>query len=309
MATTTKKSTKAKTKTAKAKTTKSKTTTAKATKKTVAKTSVKETPVKSASAKTQKNISSGLLQKIYAASIAVYLALAGAAYFLMNTTASPLSVGYWTNDELASTTQTVFAPATQSVWDVQYRFIVIAVALISTIVPILYLTRLKKQQKIGIKARVMPLRWIDMAIVSALMLETVALLSAIQDIGTVKLIGAFMVVTCILGWMAERRTARDGAPATAKYYLAAVTGTLPWIVIAIYAVSTYVFGALRSPWYVYALYVAVLGAGVLIATHQLKALKGEGALKNYEVVERNYSVLSLVTRTIFAVILIVGLMA
>lgn len=309
MATTTKKSSKAKTKTAKAKTTKSKTVTTKATKKPATKVVARETVSKTVPAKATAKSTAGLLQKIYAISIAVYVAIAGAAYFLMNTTASSLTVGYWTKDELASTTQTVFAPATQSVWDVQYRFIVMAVALLSAVVPLLYLTRFKKEHSIGIKARVMPLRWIEMAVVSALMLETVAMLSAVQDIGTLMLIGGLMAVTCILGWMAERRTARDGAPATAKYYLAAVTGTLPWIVIAIYAVSTYVYGMIRSPWYVYALYAVVLGAGILIATHQLKALKGEGNLKNYELVERNYAVLSLVTRTAFAAILIIGLMA
>lgn len=309
MATTTKKSTKAKTKTPKTKTAKAKTVATKTTKKPATKVAAKQAGSKSVSQKPAASSNFGVLQKLYAISITVYLAIAGAAYFLMNSTSSPLSVGYWTKDELASTTQTVFAPGTQSIADIQYRYIVMAVALLSIVVPLLYLTRFKKEHSIGIKARVMPLRWIEMAVVSAVMVETVAMLSAVQDIGMLKLIGGFVAVTYILGWMAERKTARDSAPAIAEYYLSIVTGVLPWIAIVIYAVSTYVYGMVRSPWYVYALYAVMLIAVGLISAYQLKALKGTGALKNYEMVERNYSVLSLVTRTAFAAILIIGLMA
>jgi len=292
---------------AKTKTTKSKTASAKSVN---AKTTKKASKPEAVATKTKKPAISVLnLKNIYAASIVIYIAIAGAAYALMTTASYQLSVGYWAKDELASSTQTVFAPATQGVYDIQIRFVVMAVALLSAVIPALYLTRLKKYHEQSIKNKVLPTRWLDMAVVAAIMLETVALVSGVLDVGTLKLIGGLMVVTCILGWMAEKRTAEAGKPATAKYYLSMVTGILPWIVIAIYAVSTVVYGEIRSPWFVYALYAVMLIAAGLIGTNQLKGLKAEGPQKNYEVVERNYAVLGLLARTAFSVVLIVGLMS
>lgn len=307
MATTTK-STKAKTKTTKPKTTKTakpKTASAK-----TQKTTTKKAVQKPAKASAVSSVTSnGMLQKLYALSIAAYVAIFGAALFLMGQKSYQLSIGYWTRDELASKTSTVFAPATQGLIDVQMRWVVMAIAVVSIVMPVLYLTRLKSYHQKAMKNKVLPTRWLDMAIVGAIMLETVAIVSGVLDIGTLKLVGGLMIVTCILGWMAEKRTAEAGRPATAKYYLSMLTGLLPWVLIAFYAIATPIYGAVRSPWYVYALYaVMLIGAG-LIGNNQLKGLKGKGKQANYEVVEQNYATLSLLVRTAFAVVLIVGLMA
>lgn len=306
MATTTK-SSKAKSKTSKAKSTKS--SSAKVTKKT---TSTKVTkPVAKAATKSSSTARGAmtLLQKIYALSIAVYAAIAVAAFYLMDKTSYPLSVGYWAKDSLASNSKTVFAPASQSIFDIQARYLVMALAIVSLVGPLLYLTRLKNYHVRALKNKVLQSRWVDMAVAVAIMAETVAIVSGVLDIATLKVVGGLMVVTCVLGWMAEKRTAEAGKPATAKYYLSMVTGLLPWVLIAFYAVSTVVYGGVRTSWFVYALYAVMLvGAGV-IGTHQLKSLKSEGGMKDYEAVERRYAILGLVTRTAFSVVLIVGLMA
>lgn len=303
MATTTK-STKAKTKTSKAKSTKSRTASASAAKKTTSKKVSK--PAAKATTQSVSNLTP--LQKVYAVSIAVYVAIAGAAYMLMTTASHQLSLGYLTKDELASESSTVFAPATQGIVDVQVRYLVMAVAILSVVAPVLYLAKLKSYHQKSLKQKVLLPRWIDMAVVSAIMVETVAILSGIVDIATLKVVGGLMVVTMILGLMAEKRTAEAGKPATAKYYLSMVTGLLPWVLIAFYAVSTVLLGEVRSAWYVYALYAVMLAGAGVIGSYQLKALRAQGELKNYELVERNYAVLSLATRTAFAAILIAGLM-
>lgn len=303
MATTTK-STKAKTKTTKPKTTKPKTASAK-TQKTTTKKSAEKPLKTSAPAATQNT---GILQKIYAISVAVYVAIFAAAAFLMGNKSYQLSIGYWTRDELASKATTVFAPASQGLFDLQLRWIVMAIALLSVVMPVLYLTRLKSYHQKAMKNKVLPTRWLDMAVVAAIMLETVAVVSGVLDIGTLKLVGGLMVVTMVLGWMAEKRTAEAGRPATAKYYLGMVTGLLSWVLIALYAIATPIYGGVRSPWYVYALYVVMLAGAGLMGSNQLKGLKKQGKQTNYEVVEQNYATLTLLTRMAFAVVLIIGLM-
>lgn len=308
MATTTKKSTKAKTKTAKPKNSKPKTSSAKTTK---ASASTKKTVSKSVT-KTVNNSkpnSTNPFQKIYAISIAVYAAIVGAAFFLMSDASYQLSIGYWTKDELASVSSTVFAPASQGLADIQIKWVVMAIGLLSIIMPVLYLTRLKDYHQKALKNKVLPTRWLDMAVIGAIMLETVAIVSGVLDIGTLKLVGGLMVVTCILGWMAEKRTAEAGKPATAKYYLSMLTGLLPWVLIGLYAIATPLYGEVRSTWFVYALYaVMLLGAGI-IGSDQLKALRRHGKYADYNYTEQNYAILSLLTRTAFAAVLIIGLMA
>jgi hypothetical protein len=314
MATTTK-SSKAKTKTSKAKKsappaksvkTSKKTTSAKVTKKDTAKVvskSTTKTTIKS------PNNPTSALTKLYSISVAVYVAIAGAAFFLMNNASYQLSVGYWGKDQLKSVNGTQFAPATQGIVDIEVKWIVMALAIASLVLPILYLTKLKAENEKSLKNKIMPSRWIEMAFLSAIMIETVGILSGVLDIATLKVMGALMVVTMILGWIAEKRTAKVGGAAVREYYLSVLTGLLPWVIIASYAFFTMFYGELRSQWFVYVLYGIMLIGAALIGRHQLSSLKGEGKLSSYEAVEQKYATLSLVLRTTFAVVLIVGFLA
>lgn len=312
MATTTK-SSKAKTKTSKVKKPVTKSKSAKTSKKTTTAKVTKVQASKKTSSNTTKptkyNAPTSALRKLYAISVAVYVSLAGAAFFLMNNASYQLSVGYWGKDQLKSVNGTQFAPATQGIVDIEIKWIVMALALISVVLPILYLTRLKASNESSIKNKVMPSRWIEMAIVSVVMIETIGILSGVLDLATLKVMGGLMVVTMILGWMAEKRTAKVGGAAVREYYLSVLTGLLPWVLIVSYAFFTVFYGELRASWFVYALYGVMLIGAVLIGRHQLASLKAEGKLSNYELVEQNYATLSLVTRTAFAVVLIVGFLS
>lgn len=314
MATTTK-SSKAKTKTTKAKKPAAKKPTSKNTSVKSAKSTSKPTATKVVVSKktiTTKDSKKSKepktrLQKLYAASIVVYGLIAVAAYLLMSNLSFQLSVGYWGKDELKSVNGTQFAPATQGVVDVQIKWIVIALAVVSIVLPILYLTIFKKDHEDSIKAKVMPKRWIEMAITSAIMVEAVAMLSGVLDIATLKLIGGCMIVTMIAGWMAEKRTIETGKAAIREHYLGLITGILPWLVIISYAIFTIVFGDIRATWFVYALYVVLVVGGSIIGKNQLLSLKRVGKFANYEAVQENYVFLSLILRVLFSVVLIIGL--
>lgn len=310
------KSTKAKTKTSNKSKTVTKSKSIKATSKSTATKVVKKPVTKSTKSESVKKeekktayAKMSPLQRIYAGSIAVYLVLATAAFFVMNNLSFQLSVGYWGKDELKSVNGTQFAPATQGIVDVESKWLVMAMAILSIIVPVLYLTRLKASNENQLKNRIMTTRWIDMAIIGALMVETVAILSGVLDLGTLKLIGGLMVITMAAGWFAEKRTAKENTPAIREYYLGMLSGILPWIVIFSYAIFTYVFGSLRSPWYVYVLYVVMLVGAGLMSKLQLASLKKEKKYSDYNEVEKSYAVNSLALRTAFAVILIIGFMS
>ncbi len=289
MATTTKKSSKVNTKTTKK--TASKITKAN----TVAKTKVSIRR----SAKSQ-------LRMLTVLTALVSVAGAVAAGLLMNNTSYQFVTGFLTRDELASKTVTVFAPAVHVLAEVELRWIVVFIMTLSAIVPLLILTRLKNRYQENLRQRVNLLRWIDMAVVSALIVETIALLSGVNDVMTLKLVGGLVAITCLLDWLSEKHHARQSTTGRGVFILSVVTGTLPWLLIAVYAVATPVYGMVRLPWFVYALYAAT-GIGFIgYCLNNWRYLKaGTGA--DYEKTERNYLQLGLFVKLAFAVILIVGL--
>jgi hypothetical protein len=302
MATTTKKSpSKAKTKTAKTASATKKTTVKKAT---ASKVAAKATATKKTSPFEKAEVTLGSLRRLHLFSIGLFAVLAVAAGFMMNSATQQLTLGYLAKDELASTSGTVLASATQSIYDVEVRWLVVGVLALSMIMPLLYLTKLKgRYNEYLTRSRMLPLRWIDFAVTGALMTELVALLSGASDIATLKLIGGLVATTAILGLIAERQNNVVNRPVHSAYYTSLLTGLLPWAAIGTYAVSTVVYGTASMPWHVYALYAALLGGFLLQARNQHMEF-GHG---NYLIVERNYTVISALTKMAFAAILIVGL--
>jgi hypothetical protein len=299
MATTTKKSPKAKTKTTKAAST-------------TKKSSVKKTAPKATASKASTKVSSvrkvevtlGSLRRLHLVSVGLFTLLAVAAGFMMNSATQQLTLGHLTKDELASTTSTVLAPAVQPIYDVEVRWLVVGVLALSIVMPLLYLTKLKGRYSDYLtRSRMLPLRWIDFAVTGALMTEVAALLSGVSDIPTLKLMGGLVATTAVLGLIAERQNNAADRPVHSAYYTGLFTGLLPWVAIGAYAVSTVVYGTASVPWHVYALYAALLGGFLLQARNQHMEF-GHG---NYLIVERNYTVISALTKLAFAVILIVGL--
>jgi len=310
MATTTKKSTsKAKTKTAQAKTIKKTSLKKAAPAKTVSGSASKTAATVPETKKSQPTRSIGgvtirRLRSLHVIAAGLFILLALAAGMFMKSTSYSLTLGHLAKDELASTSSTVLAPAVQAIYDVELRWVVVGILLLSLVFPILYLTKLQSRYTDYLqKTRMLPLRWIDLAITGALMTEVVALVSGVSDIPTLKLIGGLVATTALLGLIAERQNNNVATPVRSAYYVSLFTGLLPWAFVAAYAVSTVVYGTASVTWYVYALYTAVLGGYLLQARNQHM----ENGGGNYLVVERNYIVISMLTKVAFAAILIVGL--
>jgi hypothetical protein len=269
---------------------------------------VKSVSTKPSVKSTSSTLSILSLRKWHIVSAVVFVLLAVLAGAMMGSTSYQTTVGLWARDDLASTATTVFAPAVHVLYDVEVRWLVVVVMAVSAIAPVLYATKLEAAYTSYVRnTRMVPYRWLDFGVTTALMVETVALLSGVHDIFTLKLIGGLMLVTCLLGLIAERQNTNATKPVWSAYVLSLFSGALPWVLIAAFAVSTVVFGAIRSPWYVYALYASSLIGFSLIAWTQCQQFKRAGQSADYLVVERNYAVISVLTKVAFAAILIVGI--
>lgn len=316
---TTKKSPKAKTKTTKAstktkntakkpagkasKTAATRAASAKA-KQSVAKSAKVAKPAQKTTKLVKKATEASPLRKLHQLSAFLHVVGAVAAAVLMGSATLQFFTGLTTKDELASSTSTIFVPAIHHLYDLEIRWIVVTLLVLGAIMPLMRVFRQNRYQAV-LKAKSNPLRWADKAILSGAMLMVVAALSGVEDVMTLKVIGGLIVVTAALGWLAERQNANPKAsPDRAAYTISLLSGALPWLIILAYAFGTPLWGMVRYPWYVYALYVSVLISGIAYA------LNGSAYIRrlrsSYEVVERNYLIIDIFARVSFAIILIVG---
>jgi hypothetical protein len=242
-------------------------------------------------------------------SAGLFVLLALAAGLLMKNTSLQVTIGHLADDTLASVDGTVFASAVRSLFDVELRWLVAGILLLSALFPILYLTKLGGKYVAYLqKTRMQPFRWIDYGITFGLMISAVALLSGVHDVMMLKLVADMVFISFLLSFIAERQNNSAGRAVKSAFGLSLFAGLVPWVVIGGYAVATYVYGLVRYPWYVYALYAVLLLGWLLLVRNQYKQYKHyDNRQQNYLAVERNYVTTNLLTKLAFAIILIAGL--
>lgn len=316
MANTTSKSSKAKTKTSKKPAAKATVKTAHVTKavKPVAKVtkaaSAPKKPVKVATVKRAgllvrlaNKVKATGLRRLHGTSAIIFVILGIVAGAFMKTTDYQLSLGYAIKDGLLGT----FVPAQHVFTSVDLRWVVVGVMALSALFSIARMTRLSATEDKGLKVRIQPWRWVDLAITGAAMLSTTALLYGVQDIATLKLTGALTVFALVLAWIAERENSGAAKIVKGAFFASVLAGLVIFLVLALHGWSTVVYGDIRSPWYAYALFGTSIVTAALLGINQYLGFRGKKAWSNYLFVERNYLLVNLVAKVAFAAILIVGL--
>lgn len=239
---------------------------------------------------------------------AVYAALAVAAGFLMNTSSAQVLLGHLAKDELESRSGTVLAPAAHALYEVEFRWLLVALLVASAVIAVLRATRYYQLEEAGRRSGVQPLRWVEFAITGALAFEIVALLNGLQDATALKLSMVSIAVAALLAWSFERENVATSKPARATYAASAIAVALPVLALLATIYGTYVYGMERSPWYAYAA-AAVVGLTLLVTVRSAWNIFKVGKHSDTVRINRNYDRLAVVSKLALAVILIVGLYA
>lgn len=247
------------------------------------------------------------LRQLQAVSAASFLALAVVAGLVLKAVTYQLSLGFITRDDLASRNTTVFAPAFHFWYDIDVRWLLVVILVLSSILPILWLTRLGKNYAQSIQRGELPLRWLDLAITGALMIETVGILSGMHDIVGLKLLGAVVAIGYVLAWMADRQNKSSKQPQWSAFITGLVSQALAVLALVAYTISTLVYSLVRSPWYVYALLATVVAMMALVGLNQYVTFRTNQSKGKFLSVERNYIAINLAAKAVFALILIIGL--
>lgn len=288
-------------------------TASKTVKKPVVKAPAKTTKSTIKAAETSKTTANGvtpLLNRLQVQLGIVFAVLAGLAAYFMNTSSVQILLGHLTKDELASKSGTVLAPAAHVLYEVDYRWLVVGFLTLAAIIALLRGTKYLASEEAAVKGQVNKLRWIDYALTGSVAFSIAALLNGVQDLVALKLSAISIMVAAYLAWLFEREKAVTCKPTRSVYVVSALLTVIPVAFLALTMASTYIFGtdgasvAVRSPWYAYAA-AAVVSLGLLATSR----MQWNGFKKQYEFafVNRNLGRISIVTKLLLAVILIIGL--
>lgn len=255
------------------------------------------------STKARSSKSNGLLSRLQLVSALVFIILAILVGWLVKDTSYQLTASYLTKDELARQPD-AFLPAIRNIYDLNLRWTLVVILAGSAVVPLLTLTKLKNSYTQAVKAKVQALRWVDAAVTWALFVEFVALLSGVHAVMTLKLLAVLAAITMLLGWLSERQNkSGDRLP----FILSLFTSLAVLAALFMALVSTYVWGVTNLPWFTYTASGAVAVGLALWQLNHYNYLRGFRSWKNYEVVERNYLLINLATKSVVALALIAGL--
>jgi hypothetical protein len=150
-------------------------------------------------------------------------------------------------------------------------------------------------------AHIQPMRWIEYALSSSVMIVVIAGLAGIQEVGTLVALFGINAAMNLFGWSME--SANQGRKKTQwnHYIFGVIAGIVPWVVIGIALWSTSTGpGAQPIPGFVIAIFVSLFVAFDIFAITMILQYRKIGRWKDYLAGEKTYMFLSLFAKTLLA---------
>ncbi len=149
-----------------------------------------------------------------------------------------------------------------------------------------------------------PLRWVEYAFSSTVMIVAIAYLSYITDFPALIAIAGCNVAMILFGWSMEAANEGRDKPDWKHYIFGCIAGIVPWI--AVFSIL-WAFGAqeglpeaVRIPVFVYAIIASLFVAFNIFAITMVLQYRRLGRWRDYLVGEKTYMVMSLVAKTLLA---------
>jgi hypothetical protein len=210
---------------------------------------------------------------------------------------SPVVTSYLTYDTAEST----LVPAQRLLFDLPIGPAVAAFFFASAIAHALMAWPLRRWYEARLARGIQPLRWVEYAISSSIMIVVIAALAGIQEIGTLVAIFGINAAMNLFGWSME--LANEGRTRTqwSHYVFGCIAGIVPWIVIGISLWSAATEpDAEPIPGFVIAIFVSLFIAFNVFAITMVLQYARVGRWRDYLVGEKTYMFLSLFAKTILA---------
>lgn len=289
------------------KSTKSTAAKAKTTSKKVTQTKTKTEAVKSTAVSTtsrERRVLSPIekIRSTHLASAFAFIILAVISYFVVGTASSELLLSAQARDTFANTDSVVLGSASEVLATVQYRYLLIALLVVSALGSLLLATRLRARYETAVSGGVSGFKWLLIGLVSGLSLSFVSFIGGVQDLATLKVSAALVLAGALFGWFSDRDNKVSGASKTAAYYAALFSLIFALLPLAGSLIGTTLFGDERFGWHVYALSaVVVVSFAAILST--LKASITNRANLAYVAYEQRY--LRIHQTVLFLIVLII----
>ncbi len=146
-----------------------------------------------------------------------------------------------------------------------------------------------------------PARWVEYAFSSSIMIVVIAMLSGIQEIGTLVAIFGVNAAMILFGWSMEAANEGRTQVQWLHYVFGCIAGAVPWVVIAI-ALGTAATapGAAPIPGFVIAIFVSLFIAFNVFAINMVLQYGKVGRWRDYLYGERAYMLFSLIAKSLLA---------
>lgn len=220
----------------------------------------------------------------------------------------PVSVSYSGSDSLASQAvgQTVLAPASKHLFDVNMVHLIAVILLIAAIMHVAAATKLRErfEQDLGQNRNIF--RWGESTVSVGLMIVVLGLVSGVQDIASLVMLFSISAIFHLVGLKMELFPISKRIEHRLAYLIGLGAGVITWLVLGIYVLAARLNGQL--PGYVYLLdfIMLVLFSASIVLVYLQMARKGRWA--DYPYSERVFMVLGLISKSVLAWLLFVGLL-
>jgi hypothetical protein len=275
-------------------TTKKKPTPAAAKTKTTAKSIVKKTV----------SVSNNALAKLntWNKSLAVLHLIQGVAVIVLaNARGFSIHTNYLTVDSLASAGgNPVLVSASHNVFSLNLAYLVAAFFFMSALAHLVIATVYRDQYEADLRQGINKARWIEYGLSASTMMVGIAVLSGVADVASLFMIFMLTAIMNLMGLMMEVHNQTTKKTNWLSYYIGVKSGLAPWIVVALYLISTNVYGNGRIPTFVYWIFGSMLVLFSSFAVNMFLQYKKKGKWANYLYGERVYMILSLVAKSVLA---------
>jgi hypothetical protein len=146
-----------------------------------------------------------------------------------------------------------------------------------------------------------PIRWIEYAFSSSVMIVVIAALAGVQEVGTLIAIFGANAAMIMFGWSMEIANEGRDRPQWLHYIFGCIAGAVPWLVIfATIVISATEANSAPIPGFVIAIFVTLFICFNVFAINMILQYRKIGAWRDYLYGERAYMLFSLFAKSLLA---------
>ena len=213
----------------------------------------------------------------------------------------PVSVSFLGLDTLQSRAQgnSVVVAGSQTIFNVNLTLLVAIFLFVAAVAHGLLATKLKRNYEKAIRKRVNPIRWVEYAISGGIMVLATSVLVGVQDLSTLLMLFGLTALMYVIWMGVELYNSTSAKPSHVGFVVGCIAGALPWVVMAIYLISSAVYG-ISTPAYVYWIYGTMLVLFSCFGANMYMQTRKAGRWSKYAYGEWVFMITSLAAKTLLA---------